>query len=367
MATSGKVAIVTGSATGLGAECAIDLAGRGWHLVINYTKSKKEADETFAAVKAKGAEAILVQADVGQDADCKKLIDETMKKWGRIDGLINNAGTTKFQNQGDLDGVTPEDFDKILRVNVTGPYMMSRAAYPVMKKQWEEKQERGSIVNISSIAGVMGVGSSIPYACSKGALNTLTLTLARWFSPAVRVNTVCPGFIQTRWLLGGMGEVNYNKMKEMQEQTTPLRQAGTTAQMAEAVLFFLTSASNITGEFLIVDAGMHLASLPMKAHGRHATGSAREKDRVDRADACCRDATARRQVQPIGLRCDGVFEVDPFGHHCEAIVDKGKGQGGTVRAAERDLGVLHREGQPMAEALADDLQETPDLFGFARS
>ena len=150
-----------------------------------------------------------------------------MKKWGRIDGLINNAGTTKFQNQGDLDGVTPEDFDKILRVNVTGPYMMSRAAYPAMKKQWEENQERGSIVNISSIAGVMGVGSSIPYACSKGALNTLTLTLARWFSPAVRVNTVCPGFIQTRWLLGGMGEANYNKMKEMQEQTTPLRQAGT--------------------------------------------------------------------------------------------------------------------------------------------
>jgi 3-oxoacyl-[acyl-carrier protein] reductase len=265
MAKSGKVAIVTGSATGLGAECAIDLAGRGWNLVINYTKSKKEADETFAAVKAKGAEAILVQADVGQDADCKKLIDETMKKWGRIDGLINNAGTTKFQNQGDLDGVTPEDFDRILRVNVTGPYMMSRAAYPVMKKQWEEKQERSSIVNISSIAGVMGVGSSIPYACSKGALNTLTLTLARWLSPAVRVNTVCPGFIQTRWLLGGMGEENYNKMKDMQAQTTPLRQAGTTEQMAEAVLFFLTSASNITGEFLIVDAGMHLASLPMKA------------------------------------------------------------------------------------------------------
>jgi 3-oxoacyl-[acyl-carrier protein] reductase len=139
MAKSGKVAIVTGSATGLGAECAVDLAGRGWHLVINYTKSKKEADETFAAVKAKGAEAILVQADVGQDADCKKLIDETMKKWGRIDGLINNAGTTKFQNQGDLDGVTPEDFDKILRVNVTGPYMMSRAAYPAMKKQWEAR------------------------------------------------------------------------------------------------------------------------------------------------------------------------------------------------------------------------------------
>ena len=96
-----------------------------------------------------GVEAILVQADMGQDADCRKLAAETLKKWGRIDGLINNAGTTKFQNQGDLDGVTPEDFDRILRVNVTGPYMMSRAVFPTMKKQWEDKQERGAIVNIS--------------------------------------------------------------------------------------------------------------------------------------------------------------------------------------------------------------------------
>jgi len=256
-----KVAIVTGSATGLGAACAVDLAGRGWNVAINYTKSKKEADETFAAVKAKGAEAILVQADVGQDADCRKLVAEAMKAWGRIDGLINNAGTTKFQAPGDLEGVTPEDFDRILRVNVTGPYMMSRAVYPAMKKQYEDKGERGSIVNISSIAGVMGVGTSVPYACSKGALNTLTLTLARQLSPAVRVNTVCPGFIQTRWLLGALGEENYNKLRQSQEESTPLRQAGTPEQMAEAALFFLTSASNITGEFLIVDAGQHLASL----------------------------------------------------------------------------------------------------------
>jgi len=259
-----KVAIVTGSATGLGAACAVDLAGRGWNVAINYTKSKKEADETYETVKAKGVEAILVQADMGQDADCRKLAAETMKKWGRIDGLINNAGTTKFQSQGDLEGVTPEDFDRILRVNVTGPYMMSRAVYPTMKKQWDEKQERGSIVNISSIAGVMGVGTSIPYAASKGALNTLTLSLARWFGPAVRVNTVCPGFIQTRWLLGALGQDDYEKLKAAQEQTTPLRQAGTPEQMAEAAIFFLTSASNITGEFLIVDAGTHLGGLPMK-------------------------------------------------------------------------------------------------------
>lgn len=264
MAKSGKVAIVTGSATGLGATCAIDLAEKGWNVAINYTKSKKEADETYAAVTAKGVESILVQANMGEDADCRRLAAETMKKWGRIDGLVNNAGTTKFQAPGDLEGVTPEDFDRIFRTNVTGPYMMSRAVFPAMKKQWEDRQERGSVVNISSIAGVMGGGSSVPYGCSKGALNNLTLVLARWLAPAVRVNTVCPGFIQTRWLLGGLGEENYNKLKRAQEETMPLRQAGTPEQMAEAVLFFLTSASNITGEFLIVDAGLHLGSLPMK-------------------------------------------------------------------------------------------------------
>ncbi|MGL3104544.1 SDR family NAD(P)-dependent oxidoreductase [Bradyrhizobium sp. BR 1432] len=259
-----KVAIVTGSATGLGAACAVDLADRGWNVAINYTKSKKEADETYAMVKARGGDAIVVQADIGQDADCRKLVSETLKKWGRIDGLINNAGTTKFQAQGDFEGVTPEDFDRIFRVNVTGTYMMSRAVWPTMKKQWEENKERGSIVNVSTNATVTGNGSSIPYVASKGAVNTLTLMLARMFAPAARVNTICPGFIQSRWLLNGLGEADYNKMKDDMEQRTLLRQAGTPEQMAEAALFFLTSASNVTGEILIVDAGSHLGLLPAK-------------------------------------------------------------------------------------------------------
>src|ERR1044072_9670392 len=123
MAKSGKVAIVTGSATGLGASWAIDLAERGSNVAIHYTKSKKEADETYETVKKKGVEAILVQADMGQDADCKKLAAETLKKWGRIDGLIKNAGTRKFPNQGDLDAVTPEDFDPDLRPHDLGPYI----------------------------------------------------------------------------------------------------------------------------------------------------------------------------------------------------------------------------------------------------
>lgn len=259
-----QVAIVTGSATGLGAACAVDLASRGWNVAINYTKSRREADETYSKVKAHGVDAILVQADMGQDIDCRKLAEETLKKWGRIDGLINNAGATKFQKSGDLDGFTAEDFDRILWVNVAGPYMMSRAVWPSMKKQWEESRQRGSIVNISSTAGATGLGSSIPYVASKGALNTLTLTLALWFGPAVRVNAICPGFIQSRWLRDGLGLAEYEKMKQAMEQTTPLRQAGTPEQMAEAALFFLTSASHVTGEILLVDAGNHLGTVPMK-------------------------------------------------------------------------------------------------------
>lgn len=259
-----KVAIVTGSATGMGAACAVDLAARGWNVAINYTKSKKEADETYDKVKAQGADAIVVQADVGQDAECRKLAAETLNKWGRIDGLINNAGTTKFQQQGDFEGVTPEDFDRIFRINVTGTYMMSRAVWPTMKKQWESNSERGSIVNVSTNATATGNGSSIPYVASKGAVNTLTLMLARLFAPAARVNTICPGFIQTRWLLNGLGETEYEKMKDDMQHRTLLRQAGTPEQMAEAAVFFIASASNVTGQTLMVDAGSHLGLLPPK-------------------------------------------------------------------------------------------------------
>jgi 3-oxoacyl-[acyl-carrier protein] reductase len=248
----------------LGAACAIELAARGWNVAINYSKSKQDAENMYGKVKAKGVDAILVQADVGQDSDCRRLAAETLRRWGRVDGLINNAATTKFQKEGDLDAVSPEDFERIFRINVAGPYMMSRAVWPAMKKQWDEKRERSSIVNVSSNAGVLGVGSSIPYVASKGAVNTLTLALARLFSPAVRVNAICPGFIQTRWLRDGLGQAEYDNLKDELEQTTPLRQAGTPEQMAEAAVFFLTSASNITGELLLVDAGSHLGRLPPK-------------------------------------------------------------------------------------------------------
>ena len=183
-----------------------------------------------------------------------------LDKWGRIDGLVNNAGTTQFVNHADLDGLTAEDFQRIYAVNTIGPFQMTRAVAGAMKEQG-----RGAIVNVSSIAGVMGVGSSIAYTASKGALNTMTLSLARALGPEIRVNTICPGFIQGRWLRGGMGDEMYEAAKTHQEKNTPLRKAGTPEDMAQAAVWFIEGADLITGEILIVDAGSHLGAAPLIA------------------------------------------------------------------------------------------------------
>jgi 3-oxoacyl-[acyl-carrier protein] reductase len=256
----GGVTIVTGSATGVGAAAAIQLAERGCNVVINYTKSESEAKETQSTCEARGVQTLLCRADVSNDADCRRMAAEAVAKWGRIDGLINNAGTTKFVPHADLEGLTAEDFQWIYSVNVIGPYQMTRAVAPHMKSAG-----RGSIVNISSIAGVMGVGSSIAYSASKGALNTMTLSLARALGPEIRVNTVCPGFIQGRWLRAGMGDDAYEAAVARQETATPLHRAGTPEDMAQAAVWFIEGADNITGEILIVDAGAHLGAAPLTA------------------------------------------------------------------------------------------------------
>jgi 3-oxoacyl-[acyl-carrier protein] reductase len=256
----GGVVIVTGSATGVGAACAKLLASKGCNVVINYTKSEAEAHETKIACEGMGVETLLVQADVANDADCRRMARAAIDRWGRIDGLINNAGATKFVNHTDLEGLTAEDFQRIYAVNVVGPYQMTRAVAPQMKAQG-----RGAVVNISSIAGVMGIGSSIAYAASKGALNTMTLSLARALGPEIRVNAICPGFIQGRWLRGGLGDATYEAALAAQERTTPLRKAGTPEEMAQAAVWFIEGADLVTGELLIVDAGAHLGAAPLIA------------------------------------------------------------------------------------------------------
>ena len=182
-----------------------------------------------------------------------------MAKFGRITGLVNNAGTTKFVDHANLAGLSEQDFHDIYHLNVIAPFMMSRACEPHMRAGG-----RGSVVNISSVAGVMGVGSSIAYAASKGALNTMTLSLARVLGPEIRVNTVCPGFVIGEWLKQGMGEARYEATRENLAKNTALKKpGGSPEEMAEPVVWFLYGTSHTTGEFLMADGGMHLGQAPL--------------------------------------------------------------------------------------------------------
>jgi NAD(P)-dependent dehydrogenase (short-subunit alcohol dehydrogenase family) len=258
MDIQGGVAIVTGSSSGVGAACARQLAQRGCHVLINYAHNEAGARATEAACADLGVETLVVRADVADDADCRRMATAADAKWGRIDALINNAGTTKFCAHGDLEGLDKGDFLDIYAVNTVGAFQMTRAVASAMRRGG-----RGSIVNVASIAALMGVGSSIAYAASKGALVTMTLSLARVLGPQIRVNAVCPGFIQGDWLKAGMGEETYERTRRHLEQTTPLQLTTTPDTVAEAILYFVTGADVVTGETLILDGGMHLGLAPL--------------------------------------------------------------------------------------------------------
>ena len=252
-----KVAIVTGSATGVGAATAVLLAEKGCNVVINYTRSKEEAMATAQLVEQHNVECIVFKADVSNDDECKSMVEAAIKKWGKIDYLVNNAGKTKFNPFENLEGLSGEDFLDIYSVNVVGPYQMIKAVVPYMKQQGG-----GAIVNDSSLAGINGVGSSIAYVTSKAALNIMTKSLAHVLGPEIRINAVAPGPIQTRWLKGGMGDEAYSALIEQAENELPLKQVATAEDVAETLVWFLEGAKLITGEVLIVDSGAHLGSLP---------------------------------------------------------------------------------------------------------
>ena len=253
MEIAGGVFIVTGSATGLGAEVSRRLAGKGGNVVINYTKSEAEAQQTAAECKNLGADAILCQADVSVDEDCRRMAAEALERWGRIDGLVNNAATSVIVPHADLEGLSSEDFQRVLSVNVVGAFQMARAATPAM-----QAQGKGAIVNISSGSAFSGSGSSIAYAASKAALNVMTFSLARALAPAIRVNAVCPGVMQTRWWREGLGEEGYQAFIDRYAASAPLGTAGTTEAVADPVVWLLEGAEHVTGETIMVDAGSHL-------------------------------------------------------------------------------------------------------------
>jgi 3-oxoacyl-[acyl-carrier protein] reductase len=258
MSRDGLCAIVTGSASGLGAATAAILAKEGARLVVNYSSSQKEAEATADLCRAAGGEVVVVQGDVSRDEDCRKIV-AAAAPWGRLDALINNAGTTKHVPHDNLDGLSAEDFQRIYAVNTIGPYQMIRAARSLLEAGAEVSERASAVVNVSSVAGIYGGGSSVAYAASKGALNTITLSLARALAPRIRVNTVCPGYIDTPWFTKGRGEAGAKQVRDSVISKVPLKVASTAEDIAALVCFLATPASgNMTGELVRMDAGMHL-------------------------------------------------------------------------------------------------------------
>ncbi|CAL74585.1 Putative short-chain dehydrogenase/reductase (SDR) family protein; putative 3-oxoacyl-[acyl-carrier-protein] reductase [Bradyrhizobium sp. ORS 278] len=258
MAVEGLCAIVTGSASGLGAATAQLLAKAGMRIVVNYSNSKAEAEQTADLCRKEGVEVIVVQGDVSRDEDCRKIV-AAAAPWGRLDVLINNAGTTKHVPHDQLDGLSAEDFQRIFGVNTIGPFQMIRAARPLLEAAAQAAARASAVVNVSSVAGISGIGSSVAYAASKGALNTMTLSLSRALAPSIRVNTVCPGYIDTPWFTKGRGEAGAKQVRDAVVARVPLRTASTAEDIAQLVVFLASPASGqMTGEVVRMDAGMHL-------------------------------------------------------------------------------------------------------------
>lgn len=253
MQVAHPAAIVTGATGGIGAAIAHALARRGWNVLVTYHNDRKGAEATASNCARSAGDAAAVRSDVALDVDCRATVALAEERWGRLDCVVNNAGTTRFVAAGDLNGVSADDFLQIYAVNVVGVFQMARAAAPLLRRS-----RRASIVNVSSHSGMTGLGSSIAYAASKGALNTLTLSLARTLAPEIRVNAICPGFVDTNWVRRATDEAGYAAFKSQVEAMTPLRLMAQPEDVAEAALWLIEGGRAITGNLLVIDGGNHL-------------------------------------------------------------------------------------------------------------
>jgi len=231
-----KVAIVTGGTSGMGEATVKELTKRGWH-VASMARSKSA-----------------FQGDVSEDKDCRRVAKAVLDKWGRIDALVNSAGTTKFVGHADLEGLSAADFEAIFRINLIGPFQMIRACAPALKAS------KGCIVNVSSVASILGTGSSIAYAASKAALDTMSFSLARALGPEIRVNVVAPGYVRTPWQVAAHGAAGAEELERKFAERTPLKAAPEAQDVADAIAWLVEGARRVTGEIIYIDGGMHIAS-----------------------------------------------------------------------------------------------------------
>ena len=249
-----STALITGSATGIGAACAVEFARQGWAVVVCHLDDATRADahSVAASCRASGAGALVQALDVTRDADCRRVAAAALERFGRIDALINSAGTTRFIAHDDLEALDAAEFERIYAVNVVGAHQMVRACAAALATV------QGCVVNISSVGGVLGRGSSVAYAASKGALNTMTLALARALAPAVRVNAIAPGFVVGGLPSRVLDASTHERVMIDQTQRAPLRRVSQPAEVAVLAWFLAASAPGITGAVIVMDNGLHL-------------------------------------------------------------------------------------------------------------
>lgn len=254
-----SVAIITGSSSGIGAAIARLFAEHGCHVAINYSRNEDGARAVAADCEKYGVRTLVFRANVAEDADCCALVKATLAEFGRLDILVNNAGTTKFCAHANLAGLDKQDFLDQYAVNTVGPFQMTRAAEQALRANGS-----GHVINMASIAGLAGIGSSIAYAASKGALVTMTRSLARVMGPEVRVNAVCPGFVQGEWLKKGLGEDKYNATLEKTRAAAPLHETASPETVADVCLGLIIGGDLTTGETILIDGGAHLGAAPVR-------------------------------------------------------------------------------------------------------
>ncbi|ARN75057.1 SDR family NAD(P)-dependent oxidoreductase [Oceanicoccus sagamiensis] len=253
MKINDKVAIVTGSSSGVGAEAAVQLAELGANVVVNYAHSRAGAEETVSRIQAIGGEAIAVQADISDQQQCQTLVAAAVEAFGRLDILINNAGSTTFVDHNQLDELSDDIWQSTLGTNLLGPFYMSRAALPELIKAGG-----GEIVMTSSIAGLTTQGSSIAYCASKAALNNLTRTLAKVMGQHdVRVNAICPGLIEGKWSIEGRGE-QWQAAKDYTIAHSAIAQVPTPVDIANSLVSVITGSDLMTGQIITIDSGYTL-------------------------------------------------------------------------------------------------------------
>ena len=243
------VALVTGAATGIGRSAALALARSGYYVVINYSRSEEAAKTTARVAEAAGARTLVYRCDVSDDACVRTMLEATEKAFGRLDVLINNAGTTISVEPKNLEGLTVEDWNRVFAVNVLGIFLVTRAAVPMLRQS-----PNGCIVNTCSIAGVRPSAQALPYAASKAAVANLTKTLANALGPEVRVNAVAPGWMEGDWMKKMLGE-NYDGLMARRARYTPLNRCCTADDVAETMLSLINGNRFVTGEIIVIDGG----------------------------------------------------------------------------------------------------------------